>query len=111
MAKRVDRLLVSKRSGCGEFCLVAESMVLGEVDRVDASVDCGEEAAGLDLGQLFRVADQDCFATGSIDLVDEASTLPGADDSGFVDEEDRVRRELGTARVEVGRPRRLRYRF
>ena len=69
-------------------------------DRWDAVGDGGEGAAGVDLGELAGVADQDELGPCVVGGVDEAGEVAGADHGGFVDDEHGAVVEEGPTGVE-----------
>ncbi len=84
----------------GPLVRVGLASVLGQRDRWDAVGDGGEGAAGVDLGELAGVADQDELGPGVVGGVDEAGEVAGADHGGFVDDEHGAFVEEGPPGVE-----------
>ena len=67
------------------------------------SAETAQEPAGVDLGELAGIADEDDLGVRGVGVVEDAGEESGADHAGFVDDEDRVGREAAVARVvEVG---------
>src|SRR3990172_3089371 len=73
---------------CGSFPFLVLSDVLGQLDGGEASRQGGEEAAGVDLGELAMVADQDELPGGSFDQVGDLGELAAADHACLVDYDD-----------------------
>jgi len=64
---------------------VVLAAVLGELDRLETHGEGGEGAAGVDLGELVMVADEDDLGAVSVGVVEETGQLAGADHGRFVD--------------------------
>ena len=94
---------VAKLGEGGAFPGLVLAPVLGEADGFESFAECAQEPAGVDLGELVGVADEDDFGVGGVAVVEEAGEESGADHSCFVDDEHRVGGE-GTVigLVEVG---------
>ena len=100
---------------CVAFPGLLLASVLVEGDRAEPSGEAVEEPAGVDRGELLRVADEHDLRPSCRGGVEEHGELAGADHGGFVDDDHRAVVELegpvgeleGPEREGVGRDRGL----
>ena len=75
--------------------------VLDELDRFEPAGEAGEQAAGVDLGELAGVADEHDLGAGPVGGVEERGEGAGAGHAGLVDDQHGAVVESWLAVVEV----------
>jgi hypothetical protein len=83
------------------FPLLALAAVVDQLDRRQPGGESGEHTAGVDLGQLTRVADQHDLRTRPGSGVEDRGESTGAGHAGFVDHQDGPVIETDPAGVEL----------
>jgi hypothetical protein len=83
------------------FPVVALTSVVDELDRFEAPGESSEHPAGVDLGELPGIADQDNLGPGPLRCVEDGSEGPGAGHPGFVDDQNGPVVEVPAAIVEL----------
>ena len=81
----------------GAFPGLVLAAVLGELERAEPVGQPGEGAAGVDLGELARVADEHHLRSSALRVGEELFELAGADHGGLVDHDHVGSVRAGTA--------------
>jgi hypothetical protein len=88
---------ITERRKCFALCGVVLAAVLGEPRCAGAIDDRSEESSGADGWQLFGVADEDQFAVGALDLVEQPCECASVGHACLVDDHSHARRQAAIA--------------